>query len=109
MEVVQVADCEFWLWDSFAHSGGVCDLDGESGGGRRRLPFHPLLHEAERERRVRETIVPPHTRRFLVRDCPSSVRFFSLPVPRTLAADCPRPPILPHLPTPAVRFWVEGL
>ena len=86
-----------WLTASFGHgialrnrvvgANWIAKRDGSAAA------FHPSLHEAERERRARETIVPPHTKRFRLRGSPSSVRFFSLPVPYsslcTLAADCP--------------------
>jgi hypothetical protein len=49
LEVLEVADCEFLPWDSFALSDGGCELDGETGCVTA-AAFHPSLHEAERER-----------------------------------------------------------
>ena len=86
-----------WLTASFGHvialRSRVVRANWMANRDALAAAFHPSLHEAERERRARETIVPSHTRRFRWRGCPSLVRFFSLPVPhsslRTLAANCP--------------------
>ena len=109
-----------WQTENFGHGialrsqvaryDGGCDLELAKWEGSA-AAFHPSLHEAERERRARETIFPPHTRRFHWRGCPSSVYSFCCQSPihccvRSLQIVL-RPPILPPLPTPRCPLFAS--